>query len=69
MKPITCIDGEAIVVGTNRHDVDAIVLATGFDAMTGAVMNIDIRGEKVQPAGKVGGRSQGISRVGNGWLS
>ena len=44
--PITCIDGDAIVVGTNRHDVDAIVLATGFDAMTGAIMNIDIRGEK-----------------------
>ena len=44
--PIACIDGDAIVVGANRHEVDAIVLATGFDAMTGAVMNIDVRGEK-----------------------
>ena len=46
--PITRIDGNAIVTGDVRHDVDAIVLATGFDAMTGAVMNIDIRGRQGQ---------------------
>ena len=46
--PITRIDGNAIVTGDVRHDVDAIVLATGFDAMTGAVMNIDIRGQQGQ---------------------
>jgi cyclohexanone monooxygenase len=27
-----------------HYDVDAIVFATGFDAMTGALLNIDIRG-------------------------
>ena len=46
--PITRIDGNAIVTGDVRYDVDAIVLATGFDAMTGAVMNIDIRGQQGQ---------------------
>ena len=43
--PITRIEGNAILTGTTRCEVDAIVLATGFDAMTGAVMNIDIRGK------------------------
>lgn len=31
-----------------HHDVDIIVLATGFDAMTGALTNIDIRGRDGQ---------------------
>jgi cyclohexanone monooxygenase len=30
--------------GTRDHEVDALVLATGFDAMTGSVARIDIRG-------------------------
>jgi cyclohexanone monooxygenase len=46
--PIAKIDGNAIVTGDERHEVDAIVLATGFDAMTGAVMNIDVRGQQGQ---------------------
>ena len=48
VTPITRIDGNTIVTGGEQHEVDAIVLATGFDAMTGAVMNIDIRGEEGQ---------------------
>ncbi len=35
---------EGIRVGETVYDVDAIVLATGFDAMTGALKRIDIRG-------------------------
>ena len=43
----TAIDGilpEGIRAGESVHEVDAIVLATGFDAMTGALKRIDIRG-------------------------
>lgn len=47
-NPITLIDGNEIVTNSERYPVDAIVLATGFDAMTGAVMNIDIRGKNGQ---------------------
>jgi len=35
---------EGVRVGATVHDADAIVLATGFDAMTGALKKIDIRG-------------------------
>ncbi len=31
-------------VGDTDYDVDAIVLATGFDAMTGTILKIDVRG-------------------------
>ncbi|MEM7079593.1 MAG: NAD(P)/FAD-dependent oxidoreductase [Pseudomonadota bacterium] len=42
--PIVEITAEAVVTGATRTEVDALILATGFDAMTGAVTNIDIRG-------------------------
>ncbi len=32
--------------GTNTYDVDAIVYATGFDAMTGAILRVDIQGRE-----------------------
>jgi cation diffusion facilitator CzcD-associated flavoprotein CzcO len=35
---------EGVRVGDTVHEADAIVLATGFDAMTGALKKIDIRG-------------------------
>ncbi|MBT5572324.1 MAG: NAD(P)/FAD-dependent oxidoreductase [Alphaproteobacteria bacterium] len=35
---------EGVRVGETVYEVDAIVLATGFDAMTGALKRIDIRG-------------------------
>jgi cyclohexanone monooxygenase len=34
----------AVRVGAKDYEVDALVLATGFDAMTGSVARIDIRG-------------------------
>jgi len=43
-SPIEKITATGIETRTGHHDVDAIVFAIGFDAMTGAVLNIDIRG-------------------------
>jgi cation diffusion facilitator CzcD-associated flavoprotein CzcO len=42
--PIESIDATGINTSDARYDVDAIVLATGFDAMTGALGKIDIVG-------------------------
>ena len=33
-----------VVTKKGRHDLDALVLAVGFDAMTGALLAIDIEG-------------------------
>ena len=41
--PIDRITPEGICVNGRSYEVDAIVLATGFDAMTGALTRIDIR--------------------------
>jgi cyclohexanone monooxygenase len=38
----------AVRAGGKDYDVDALVLATGFDAMTGSVAKIDIRGRNGQ---------------------
>ena len=48
--PIESIDATGINTTEAHYDVDALVLATGFDAMTGALAKIDIvgrRGEKL----------------------
>ncbi|KUI42918.1 cyclohexanone monooxygenase [Mycobacterium sp. GA-1199] len=42
--PIVSIDATGINTSDAHYDVDAIVLATGFDAMTGALAKIDIVG-------------------------
>jgi cyclohexanone monooxygenase len=42
--PIEEITTTAVRVAGEEHKVDALVLATGFDAMTGSVAKIDIRG-------------------------
>lgn len=42
--PIESIDDAGIVTSDARYDVDMIVLATGFDALTGALAQIDIVG-------------------------
>ena len=47
--PIVTFNKSGIATTAQQHDFDAIVLATGFDAMTGAIDRIDIRG--------VGGRA------------
>ncbi len=42
--PITRISETAIVTEAGRYEVDSIVFATGYDAVTGALTRIDIRG-------------------------
>lgn len=42
--PVTAITGSSVKTSADEYEVDVIVLATGFDAMTGAMTNIDIRG-------------------------
>ena len=43
-RPIEAITANGIQVDGRVHPVDSIVFATGFDAMTGALLKIDIRG-------------------------
>src|SRR3977135_3546893 len=43
-NPIEEILPSAVRAGGKDYEVDALVLATGFDAMTGSVAKIDIRG-------------------------
>ena len=47
-KPVERITHDAIVVDGKDYQVDAIVFATGFDAMTGTLGRIDIRGRSGQ---------------------
>lgn len=42
--PIDCITPDGVSVDSKEFKVDMIVLATGFDAMTGALKKIDITG-------------------------
>jgi cyclohexanone monooxygenase len=43
--PIEAITRQGVRVEGREYKVDAIVFATGFDAMTGALLKIDIRGK------------------------
>lgn len=43
-SPIDEITPRGLRVGGREYEVDSIVFATGFDAMTGALLRIDIRG-------------------------
>jgi cyclohexanone monooxygenase len=47
-NPIEEIIDNAVRTGGKDYEVDALVLATGFDAMTGSVAKIDIRGRNGQ---------------------
>src|SRR5262249_48678499 len=38
-----------LVVAGKEYEFDAIVFATGFDAMTGSILRIDIRGRRGRP--------------------
>ncbi len=44
--PIERIDETSIHTGGRAYEVDAIVYATGFDAMTGALLRVDIQGRQ-----------------------
>ena len=43
-QPIHAINKTGLRVGDTQYDVDMIIIATGFDAMTGALTSIDIHG-------------------------
>jgi cyclohexanone monooxygenase len=47
-SPIEEVTANAVRTGAKDYEVDALVLATGFDAMTGSVAKIDIRGRDGQ---------------------
>ena len=42
--PITEITAKGVRVGDTEHELDALVFATGFDAITGLLVNMDIHG-------------------------
>jgi cation diffusion facilitator CzcD-associated flavoprotein CzcO len=45
-EPIERVTAQGVVAGGREHAVEMIVTATGFDAMTGALDRIDIRGRR-----------------------
>jgi len=45
-NPIERITATGVDVAGEQHELDVLVLATGFDAMTGALLSMDIRGEQ-----------------------
>jgi cyclohexanone monooxygenase len=47
--PIEKITSKGIVTNDKEHEVDALVFALGFDAITGALTRVDIRGREGLP--------------------
>jgi cation diffusion facilitator CzcD-associated flavoprotein CzcO len=43
--PIECITPDGVKTGTAEYPLDVIIYATGFDAITGELTRMDIRGE------------------------
>ena len=43
-EPLEAITPQGVRTRATEYEFDSIVFATGFDAMTGALLNIDIRG-------------------------
>lgn len=52
-SPITRITKQGVEAGGESHAVDSIVFATGFDAMTGTILAIDITGREGVPLRQV----------------
>ena len=42
--PVECVTAAGVRTSDTDHPLDSLVLATGFDAMTGALTRIDLRG-------------------------
>jgi len=45
-QPLERITPRGVVAGGREHALDALVLATGFDAMTGTLVRLDLRGRE-----------------------
>ena len=43
-SPIICVTPSGIKTGDGEHELDILVLATGFDAVTGGLTSMDIKG-------------------------
>ena len=62
-NPIEEITADTVRAGGKDYEVDAIVLATGFDAMTGSVAKIDItRPQRPDAEPEMGGGAKNLSR-------
>jgi cyclohexanone monooxygenase len=48
-SPIERITERGLRTGGREYELDCIVFATGFDAMTGALLRVDIRGRGAEP--------------------
>src|SRR6201999_2751645 len=46
--PIERVTKTGVTTRAGQHPLDLLVLATGFDAVTGGITQIDIRGEAVE---------------------
>ena len=56
-NPIDLIKSNSVVLGETEHKLDTLIIATGFDAMTGALTNIEIigkDGESIKDKWKIG---------------
>ena len=47
--PIVEVTHDGVLTGDERHELDVLVCATGYDALTGAALAIDIRGKEGLP--------------------
>ena len=65
--PIESVDATGINTTEAHYDLDAIVLATGFDAMTGALAKIDIVGRDGAAAARLLGSTARAPT--SGWAS
>ena len=61
-EPIEAITPAGIRAKGQEYAVDAIVFATGFDAMTGALLKIDIRGTDAQALKEMARGPEDLSR-------
>ena len=59
--PIKRLTATGIQTADGDYPLDAIVFATGFDAMTGAMKEIDIQTDKGADKRKMGGRTKDLS--------
>ena len=44
-NPIKSFTSDGLVVNNKNYSLDVVIMATGFDAMTGALLHIDIKGK------------------------
>lgn len=43
-NPLQCITSDGITAGGDHYPLDVLIMATGFDAMTGSLMRLDVTG-------------------------